>query len=299
MKKLLFSLSVMIFGFALVTGCKQDPNSSANNLMPMKTTPPPADAHPALAYYGTTVSHNTTYSTIAVMDTDGTDQTNIYTAGISFSLALSAGGNRPSWSAAGDKICFAERTSQSNPFSYVIKKVDVSVVSGVAHGSNVTTLYTSNTSDSIGIYSQVYSSLSTTGKIAFEVHRGTAASTKYAKLFTISTSGGTPTLLYQSTDGLTHSFNEINWSPDDSKIAFIDNTGVPHQGLIRIIDASTGVQTDSIAPGYFNINSLEWSRSGLNKLAFCTNDTDVGLHRNRFRRTASVCRSYFRINSNG
>ena len=196
MKKLLFSLSIMIFAVALFTGCKQDP-SSANNLMPMRVTPPPADAHPAWTFRsnvsvtskGTTVG----YATVAVSDSDATDIANLYTSASDNNTTTIVS---PTWSASGSSVSFIEKPMAGHTGSYTIKAIDVSVSNGVASGSNVRTIY----SGTINITAQAWCPAASVAKIAFITKN---ASGVYG-IYTISTSGGTAkVMMFSSGAGTT------------------------------------------------------------------------------------------------
>ena len=271
MKKLLFSLTIMIFAVAYLTGCKQDPSSSANNLMPM-TQPPPSAAHPAIAYHGivnVTSGHTiTSYDAISVMDTDGTHQTNLVTASSNNNSQFL---RDPSWNYSGTSMTYRDYTSGNYP-SY-IKAVDVTVnSSGVPVGSNQRTIYSLALSDSAWIKSgPVWSATSATGKIAF-TRQHIGSQNGLAELCTISQSGGTVTVLasykHFNTQGAVMSqYVNPTWSPDDSKIAVfrMDTIG---KTSIMIFDASTGAALDSIPLATGIVRALEWSRTGANLLVF-------------------------------
>ena len=79
MKKLFLS---SLFAFAIagaLISCNKD--SGLTNPMPMKTSPGGGGtSNPALVYAAST-GGRTAFETVAVMNSDGTNQTNIYTAG--------------------------------------------------------------------------------------------------------------------------------------------------------------------------------------------------------------------------
>ena len=126
-----------------------------------------------------------------------------------------------------------------------------------------------------------WSSVSSTGKVAFVTRdQGTYGRNK---IQTISTSGGTPTVLYQSRDSDSHLYRSPCWSPDDSKIAFIDRAGalnVHAYDTIRVINASTGAEIETIPMPYslYATMYIDWSRGTLNKLALEVTDTNTNAH---------------------
>jgi hypothetical protein len=260
MKKLLFSLSIMIFAVAYLTGCKQDPNSSMNSLMPMKA-PPPADAHPAWAFTSSKTVGSSVYSVIAVSDSDQTDVANVYTCGASNLMANSA-----TWSTTGASISFIEHPQIASAWgTYTIKSVDVSVSGGVASGSNVQTIYSRVTSDSMQIAAQAWCPASGVNKIAFIGHTPTEDD-----IYTISTSGGTPTKIYSvaKADGNIRKF--ITWSNDGTELAFALDTGTStnFKDAMKIIDLSGNVQATLIPGKYLAIFGVKWSHSGTDKISF-------------------------------
>ena len=264
MKKLLFSLSIMISAVALVVGCRQDPNSSANSLMPM-SSPPPADAHPAWAFTGlhSVTSHGITtgYSTIAVSDSDQTDVANVYTCAASNLMA-----NSSTWSTNGASISFIEHPQVASAWgSYIIKTVDVSVSGGVASGSNVQTIYSRATSDSMQITAQAWCPASGVNKIAFIGHTPVEDA-----IYTIPTSGGTPTKIYSIAKANGNFRKFITWSNDGTELAFAVDTGTSsnYKDALKIIDLSGNVQATLIPDKYVAIFGVQWSHSGTDKIAF-------------------------------
>ncbi|MDP4220551.1 MAG: hypothetical protein Q8916_11765 [Bacteroidota bacterium] len=264
MKKLLCLLFALSFA-GMVASCKQDSGIS-DPMKPMKAASSASSASPALTYTSSAKSGRTTFPTIAVMDSDGTHAANVYTAGSS-TTALS----NPCWSPDGKSVLWGENTS-------VLKACDVSVVSGVATGSNTRTI----TTDSRTIVGKAWCSQSSTQKIAYIDQAGINNSYEQGYLYTIPQGGGTPTLLFSSTAGVSHYMRSPTWSPDDKYIAFIDrsadNTNQSHSSILRVIDAATGVQADTAdLTSLFQAENCEWARSG-NAIAFNDMDTNSGAH---------------------
>jgi hypothetical protein len=260
MKKLLFTLTLMFLTVAYLTGCQQDPSSSKSLNLPM-SSPLPADAHPAWAFTGLKTIGSYGYSTIAVSDSDQTDMANVYTCSATNRMANSA-----TWSTNGGSISFIEHPQIASAWgSYIIKAVDVSVSGGVASGSNVQTIYSRATSDSMQITAQAWCPASGVNKIAFIGH--TPAEDD---IYTISTSGGTPTKIYSiaKTDGNFRKF--ITWGNDGTKLAFAVDTGTStnYKDAIKIIDLSGNVQATLIPDKYVAIFGVQWSHSGTDQIAF-------------------------------
>jgi hypothetical protein len=156
-----------------------------------------------------------------------------------------------------------------------IKAIDVSVNSkGVAVGSNVRTIY-GLPDKTWGVGTVAWSSTSTMGKVAFTEADPTG--THYG-LWTVPANGGPPTNIYSVDTSWLHrrvGLNFPTWSPDDSRLAVArgDSAQVT---TIMIFNTTTWAYVDSIkvqAPAGKSAGSLgiEWSRTGLNKLAFSMN----------------------------
>ncbi len=263
MKKLLFSFLIMIFAVALVTGCRQDPNSSLNNQP--TSTQVTHDAHPAWAFTGlySVTSHGsaTGYSTIAVSDSDQTDVANVYTCATTSLMANSA-----TWSTSGASISFIEHPQFASAWgSYIIKTVDVSVSGGVASGSNVQTIYSRALADSMQITAQAWCPASGVNKIAFLSHTPIEDA-----VYTISTSGGTPTKIYSIAKANGNFRKFITWSNDGTELAFAVDTGTSTNiaDALKIIDLSGNVQATLIPGKYLAIFGVQWSHSGMDKIAF-------------------------------
>jgi Tol biopolymer transport system component len=265
MKPILSFCLAAFAGVIIFAGCKSDPNSSIGvPEINRATQSPTSDAHPAIAYRTNVSIKGKDYRAVGVMDDDGTDQTIVYTSTGSVADVNDIFPG-PSWSPDGGTLAFY---IYGNSVTESILLRDVAVSHGKVVGSNTRTLYTMNPADGNYIRGMSWCSLSSTGKIAFTTHAETR------RLFTIPTSGGTPTLLYSIAEGSIHFWESPTWSPDDSKIAFVDHAGLygTAPDTIRVIDAVTGQLLESIGIGStVAITNLEWSRTGSNLLAFTAN----------------------------
>ncbi len=262
-------LGGFLLAASLLSSCQQDPSSPTSSGTPFafknSAGGGTSTAHPAITYAATTVSHNVTYATIGVMDTDAGHQTNVVTAGSSNSTENLMS---PSWNYSGASITYKDIAGTASS----IKAVDVSVnSSGVPVGSNVRTIYALTTSDSATIQSgPAWCATSSTGKIAFtRNHLGSQLG--LSELCTVSQSGGTVTVLASysklNTNHIVMShYTSPTWSPDDAKIAVIREDTIQHS-TVMIYDASSGAALDSI-PLAGGVTSLEWSRSGMNELVY-------------------------------
>ena len=262
MKKYLLSTLFAFATLGALVSCNKD-SGLTNVILPMSTGTSSSSANPVLAYTSSTGGKNSK-QTIAVMNSDGSNQTNVYTAG-----TTTTGLSNPCWSADGKSIAWIENSS-------VLKACDVSVVSGVPTGSNVRTIYTSTNS----IVNQAWCSVAATAEIAFVSLSRTGNS-----LCVVSTSGGTPTTLCSSSTRYYNS-SAPSWSPDDSYIAYMDHGKTTHSTILHIINASTGAQSDSsdlskLYEGHY----AEWARSG-NDIAFNDVDTNSGGHSHIYYYTA-------------
>ncbi|MFI5264346.1 MAG: hypothetical protein ACHQM6_07520, partial [Candidatus Kapaibacterium sp.] len=127
MKNYIFSTLFAFTTLGALVSCNKD-SGLTNPTLPMNAAATVA-ANPALTYVGSTGGHSSK-QTIAVMNSDGSNQTNVYTAGTTATTL-----SNPCWSADGKSVAWIENSS-------VLKACDVSVVNGVPTGSNVRTIYT-------------------------------------------------------------------------------------------------------------------------------------------------------------
>jgi hypothetical protein len=234
------------------------------------------DAHPAWAFGMEWIDNNYVYHySIAVSDVDGSDRADVYTP----STGRTIGAAR--WSQNGTSVSFYEcppLTSNTGSWytrfvwgNYAIKAVDVSVVRGVAVGSNVRTVFSSTTSDSMRIVSQAWSPATSglgANKIAFMVYTPTQS-----KIYLVSTSGGTATQIY-AVNNTSNRLNAgtITWKSDGSRLAFSQYSGTSTGEAdvtysIKIIDLSGTVQT-TLIDGSYPIGGCQWSNAGTDRIAF-------------------------------
>lgn len=260
MKHLMYFCSLLILAGGLLAGCDQEPNPAGPDIRPMAAKgKPSADAHPALVYQGSVNYRGNTLTTVNVMDTDATDQTALYRVANSNMTILGS----PTWSPSGSSIAFTQQGSGSIPDT--IKAIDVSVNSkGEAVGSNLRTVIGLATT-TVRFKNPFWCSSSSTGKIAYTTHNGTTES-----LWVIDESGGTPTEIYRVDTSWVHynfPLGVPTWNPDDSRLAMIRYSTTGPTTTIMIFNTSTWACVDSISVSG-GIHGLEWSRSGMNKLAF-------------------------------
>ncbi len=261
-----------------LSSCQQDPQSANGSSASPRMSTPSTPAHPAITYAGSVVSHNSTYATVGVMDTDAGHQTNIVTAASTSNWIV-----MPSWSASGGSIAWVQGLNTGASASE-LDAVDVSVnAKGVAVGSNTRTIYSTSNADSMSVNWPAWCSVGSTGKIAF-VRQHIGSNIGEAELCTVSESGGSATVLqtvraYQWSGSVRiyGRYRYPTWSPDDSKIAVVRTDTDSYMGsawrqTILIVNASTGAITDSI-PVALTVSGLQWSRSGSNQLAFAAKGT--------------------------
>jgi hypothetical protein len=279
MKSLLSHGSILILAVTIIAGCQQNPSSTGmpNVQLPLSAHGgSTADAHPAWTFMSSSTSRGHTYSTVAVSDSDGTDNANVYTAS---SVGLDT--RFPSWSANGSSISFVEAPARSSDGGWLqtsvwgacsIKAVDVSVSSGLASGSNARNICSYSLADSVKIIVQAWCPASGVNKIAF-----IAITPTEEGVYTVSSSGGTPAKIYSvnlSSAGLNPGplvCGGLTWSNDGTKIAFVESSPVstPYASrvyMIRIIDLTGAVQV-TLDSAVHVIGGLKWSNAGLDKIA--------------------------------
>lgn len=265
MKNILRSCAVLLIASSFTTGCEA-PTNDVDNTPKFQMGNPhgggggtSTPANPELCYTSKITSKGKMYYTLAVMDVDGSHPTTIYQAPKPSPMILYGS---PTWSADGGSIVF---TQSGGGGSDTIKAIDVSVnSSGQAVGSNVRVIAIAPTG--VG-YKNAFWSSAGSGLIAF-----TSNETNSNSLWTVSASGGTPTKIMSIDKTWSGSANPLGmptWNGDDSRLALI-RMGASNT-TIMIYNTSTWAYEDSIVvPG--TVNGLEWSRSGMNKLAYSTNN---------------------------
>jgi hypothetical protein len=266
MKRTFFFALSVVAAASILSSCKQDGQSISGPgaVLPLSahgggggSTP----AQPAITYLTTPSSNKTSYYDVCVMDTDGTNQTVIYTA------ASGVTAWSPSWSPTGGSVAWCEMTGDGIGTAEAIKAIDVTVNSnGVAVGSNLRTIASWTGADSVMIAGSprttTWCQQSATGEIAFTLWHTNKVGLEHnvLDLCTASSSGGTVTVLASRNNGASYEY--CLWSPDDSKIA------MTYPGAIVLYDASTGAVDDSILES-ISARDIAWSHgSVLNSLVF-------------------------------
>jgi len=202
--------------------------------------PPPPPANPAIAY----VIDGGNANLIAVMNADGSNQTQVYSGGnLNFFL--------PSWSPLGSG-------TQLDPYSIAfevcctsLRRMDVAVVNGVPQGSNEIILASG------GYFNPAWSP--TGDEIAVDGYD--------TGISVVPAGGGAAQTLYTPPAGRLARYP--TWSPDASQIAFVElNQSGPGDPVIKILNRATGMVTNTLLQGQFsNIRDLDWARTS-DTLAF-------------------------------
>ncbi len=227
MKKLILSIVAILIAFALFSCNKENlvtnPGSGEINL-PKSRPPVSTPANPAITYRSSISTgsgrNKSVYQTIAVMDTNGTNQTNVFTAN-----TTTARLSHPTWSPDGSSISWLSQDNGYSGPSHIVA-ADITINSnGVPVASNYRTIASipGTAPEYYWIYDQSWCSLPTTGKIAFIVTYGTGTS-GWSFLYTVSTSGGEWDLLASVYDDEGGFYSSPCWSPDDYRIALIHHT---------------------------------------------------------------------------
>jgi Tol biopolymer transport system component len=190
---------------------------------------PPAD--PAIAYANSAAA-------ILVMNDDGSNQTVVYSGRVF----------RPSWSPDGHSIAFTQAIL-GQPCQ--LMRIDVAVVNGVPQGSNPAQL---NQGDCGCCDEAAWSPLGD----EIVVSGGSSAD---PELFIIPAGGGAVQTLYTPPAGRYAKYP--TWSPDGTRIAFIERTTpAPTNPVIKILDRATGIVTNTLVEGQFvRLEHLDWART--------------------------------------
>jgi hypothetical protein len=259
---------VLVLALPFVIACKNDPQSTNNTSSLIPMSPPGQitwNAHPVICYVADTnigTAHNPSLrSGLWVMDSSGANWKCLYynsSTGPFGGLPVSW----PSWNPAGTSILWTE----SNGTNMYLKKIDVSVVSGVPVGSNVTTVYTLTPSDSLTFRTATWCSVSTNNVAAVglnDLHN--PASVRRSHIRLVNMANGTATEIFTSDSNFTAYTPSFN--PDGSKIALIrSELNGTYRGL-QVIDLSGNVLNSIALDAGISLSNLDWSRTS-GKIAF-------------------------------
>ncbi len=281
MKNFYLSIVAILIAFALFSCSDSDLTSNYDSDNAAITNPKGGNitsiANPVIAYISSVQSgsgkNKAVYQTIGVMDTTGLNQTNVYTASTTSELD-----RYPTWSPDGISLSWIKRINGYSGPSEIVA-ADISVNSnGVPVAGNYRTIakVPYESPNYFWISNQAWCSLASTGKVAFVVTYGTGTS-GWTYLYTVSTSGGAWDMLSSIYDPIGTGgeyYMNLCWSPDDSKIAILLHSS-SRGNKILIYDNQTRTFTDSIPtpPGILGFGPLDWSRNGMNSLAFTANSS--------------------------
>jgi hypothetical protein len=250
-----FYLLTLIFCVFAISACREDLNGPRGR--PPETVPT-SPAHPVLTYYGLAKSGDSTYPAIWVMNSDGNYPYAIHID----SLVSTRLGFVPSWSPDGRAICITQTGSGLVPDT--IKAIDLTLTQAGTpsrpHPRTIVGLADPN----MKLSNPSWSSTSAAGKIAYTMLSNSAGGPTQS-LCVVSQSGGAASIVYTTPGSLP--FGYCTWNQDDSKLAVWRCEGTSFEGTIMIFNTSTWTCVDSIEV-FGNLNGMEWSRNGLNKLAF-------------------------------
>ena len=268
--------------FALSLGaCRQDPIASEDvGSAADKRSGGSAAANPVLVYEGRESYRGGRYSTIAVMDSTGENQTDVV---FSRDFGERQSLQWPDWSPDGKSICFRQSNNDvTAPVDY-IRTFDLSLSStGKPIASSTRIIYSSANGDGVNS-GLAWSKTSAVNRIAFTTYN---QNNPIGSLWTIPASGGTPqrvwgvdSVYYMKEDGIPAAKIPLTcptWSPDDSRLAVVRNDSAQTAGTERVNTimifsttdgGSTWSYTDSIkltGTGYsasMLAHGLEWSRN--------------------------------------
>jgi hypothetical protein len=260
MRRTLLRLSLAAIAVAGFCGCR----NSMSGLDPEGgTIVKPSAARPVLTYYGVVKKGTSMYSVLCVMDADGRDQTSLLRATDTNVRFLN-----PSWSPTGKSICVIQSGMGVVPDS--LKAVDINVgPTGDLVCNNIRTIVGCSKPGSIHASPSPFgetvgyprwSSTSAMGKIAYSSTNGGTI-----QMCVVPEAGGTPQVIWSG--GAWEDYLYCAWSPDDSRLAVHRIDGGYGHNIIMIYNTSTWKCVDSISVTGM-IWGLDWSRNGMNKLAF-------------------------------
>ena len=280
--KLHLSLPLSILAAALlVVGCEKQP--TAPGAMSLPLNPPSGgstsySSSPKIIIVGDSEikSHGVTadYPTLAVMDSTGANYRTVL-----ISSDYTKGYSCPRWSPSGGHISYmasygtitVHGTNWGGFNNIEIGTISVSS-SGPSLGS-ISTLMTPFFGSDTNSYSAVAWTSQSDGNIAVAgnkfVDSNIQSSSQPCKIWIVSSSGGTPSLLY--TGNPHETIQSLSWSPDGTRIVTTVKMGATSStNQMRIINSSTGAVTDTL--GFWGVSNnfgyARWSNSGANQIAF-------------------------------
>jgi hypothetical protein len=254
MKHSLRLCSFLLTAGLVLAGCEEPSSTGASD---PSLGGKPVTPKPALVWRGARIIGGVTYSALYVGDSTIAPTAPIHTVASTGLVHWAS----PTWSPSGGSVVFTVGGTGSIPDT--IKAVDVSVsAKGSVVTSNLRTILgLSGTSSRLK--NSFWSSTTSTNSIAYSSDDGSSNS-----LWVISGNGGAPTQIAsfdEAWSGSSSGLGYPTWNPDDSRLAVVRHGN--NSAMIMIFNTSTWEYVDSIAVEG-TIFGLEWSRSGLNKLAF-------------------------------
>jgi WD40 repeat protein len=282
-------LGGFLLAASLLSSCNQDPQSAnqPSSFGPLSaggsgggSTPA---ANPVIVYANDATVSRTTYGAIFVMNADATNLTRVITSSVSGGGDIHNG----RWSHDGAHFTYQQAGTVSvngtNKTTWAVKRADLAVVSGVPTASNLSTIATAASPDYVSYSSAAWAPGGTQIAIAgYSLNNYFGSYNFTSRVWLIPASGGTRTLLYAGFNG--ERINDVTWSPDGSQVAFIGADlrpgGASNLRYIKIVTVSTGTVTDSILSATVGTSSmigLEWSRTGANKLLYCSTTSSTSL----------------------
>lgn len=273
MKKIsLARACALVLGLALgAASCEQPSENLASGNGSYGVTP----ADPVIVGTGTHTSGSgkniVTYYDIWVMNSDGSNKTNVYSSTNPVST--------PSWSASGGKVVWREaftltkgkNSSQVSRTFHNIRTGTVSVSNGTPTMSSISTLVPAISGNDSTNWAAVKWSSSSTDEIALWGYPyGFNSKTITWKVKMVDPSNGTTSDLWQAGNGQTLT-GQIAFNYDGSKIMI--GTKESGNNFITILDRASGTVEGVICNGWTAANPVNGSHAGADQLLLIGQET--------------------------
>lgn len=274
MKQITICIALMTILFA----CKKSEmtvqqNEISSTAVNKKPTPPPGNANPAIAYKGQFVPKpNLTVPALFVMDANGDNKTNIYS---NYSARSVNRPDFPAWSPDGTKLCFTLNETD-------LYTLSISLSNGTPTGSNATKI-----GDGVaggGNYRK-----GVWNPTANEIASVWLQNNKPTTIRIIPAVGGAPVTLYASSSTDFIIGDHLSFSPDGSKLVFVERQQSTGNNIMKIIERSTGnILREIDLSQFLRITGIDWANtSGSNIVAF-TEWPLCSVDNNGFRKLYSI-----------
>jgi hypothetical protein len=253
MKKATILFFTTITFFACQKNAPDENNATVQEELNTAKAPPPAAANPVLVYTKTYFTNNLTqhYAGITVADENGANETKVYSK-------TTQPVSHPAWNESGNKLCF----TADNANLYTL---NISLLNGVPTGSGATKI-----ADGIAAGGQYKQGKWRPGSTQIASVWKKPGETD--KIRILPSSGGTASVLYSASNQDRVIESDISFSPNGSKLVFIEKQVSTDQVYLKVFDLNLNSVINTIDMSQFkSISELDWGKTaGTNMVAIIT-----------------------------